>query len=83
MEDKLTGQLCVDELDVGRRAKDVGQKVRTLGGEDDAEHLVLEDKGEDSEECHHDDASQEHSTKFFEMVPESHKGKNLKVISEK
>ena len=42
-------------------SEDVVQEVWAFWEEDDGEDLVLEHKGEDGEECYHDDTSQQHS----------------------
>ena len=72
VDDELAGQFCVDELHVGGCAKDGWQEVGTLRGKDDKEDLVLEEKGEEGEECYNDDASQQHSAQFFKMIPKGH-----------
>lgn len=84
VDNELASQFCVDELDFGGGAErgdaggetschdTEGEEVGAFRGKNNKENLVFEDKGEDGEECHNDEASDEHSTQFFEMVPESH-----------
>ena len=78
MHHKLAGQFCVDELYLWRCTKDGGQEIRTFRGKDNKEHLVFEDEGEDGEYYHDQDASQQHPTQFFEMIPER---KHVRTLS--
>jgi hypothetical protein len=61
VDNELAWQFGVDELHVRGVAEDVVQEVWAFREEDDDEDLVLEHKGEDGEECYHDDTSQQHS----------------------